>query len=450
MDFKGTVDLQLLIDSRRFSAYQWLVLVLCFLVVIMDGFDTAAIGYIAPSLIADWGISRPALAPVVSAALFGLAVGAIGAGPLADRFGRRVVLVLSVAFFGGWNLVTGMADSVQTLVVFRFATGLGLGAAMSNGLTLIAEYAPSQRRALLMSIVFCGFPAGAALGGLMASWLIPLHGWRSVLMAGGWAPLILAVFLLLWLPESVRYMLLSGTPMGKVLQTVRRVMRDPLTGIQQIICMEDRMTVGHSAIGQILSRPYLLGSLMLWLTYFMGLLIFYILTGWMPLLMKDAGFSTSKAALLTALFPLGGVIGTIIAGWLMAKLNPRKVVMTTFLLTGVFLFLVGQAHRPELLSLLIFLAGGAMNAGQTSMGYLAADFYPTPCRATGMSWMLGFGRFGGISGALLGAELLSLHLGISGFFGLLAIPALIVVLALAMLQVIYARRTTERVVMAEC
>ncbi|MBX9296622.1 MFS transporter [Chromobacterium piscinae] len=449
MTLKGTVDLQHLIDSRRFSPYQWLVLALCFLIVVMDGFDTAAIGYIAPSLIADWGISRPALAPVVSAALFGLAVGAIFAGPLADRFGRRMVLIVSVLFFGGWNLATAMADSVQTLTAYRFATGLGLGAAMSNGLTLIAEYAPSQRRALLMSVVFCGFPAGAALGGLFASWLIPSHGWRSVLLVGGWAPLALSVFLLFWLPESVRYMLLSGKPMEKVFRTVARVMQDPLQGIQKIVCMEDKPVTGGSAIGQILSSKYRLGSLMLWLTYFMGLLIFYVLTGWMPLLMKDAGFSTSKAALLTALFPLGGAIGTVIAGWLMDKLNPRRVVMTTFLLTGILLFSVGQVHALGLLSLLIFLAGGTMNAGQTSMGYLAADFYPTQCRATGMSWMLGFGRFGGISGALLGAELMSLQLGFSGFFGLLAIPALIAVLALAVLQGLYARRAVGKVVMSE-
>ncbi|OHX20802.1 MFS transporter [Chromobacterium sphagni] len=449
MDLKGSVDLQHLIDSRRFSPYQWLLLTLCFLIVVLDGFDTAAIGYIAPSLITDWGVTRQALAPVISAALFGLAAGAIFAGPLADRFGRRMVLIVSVLFFGGWNLVTATADSIQLLTAYRFATGLGLGAAMSNGLTLIAEFAPSKRRALLMSIVFCGFPAGAALGGLFASWLIPAYGWRSVLLVGGWAPLVLAGLLLLWLPESVRYMLMSGKPMEKVFRTMARVMQDPLHGIQRLTCVEDKPVSGHSAIGQILSRDYLLGSLMLWLTYFMGLLIFYLLTGWMPLLMKDAGFTTSKAVLLTALFPLGGAIGTVIAGWLMDKLNPRRVVMTTFLLTGVLLFSVGRAHDLELLSLLIFLAGGTMNAGQTSMGFLAADFYPTHCRATGMSWMLGFGRFGGIFGALIGAELMSWQLGFSGFFGLLAIPAMIAVLALAVLQANYARRGAGKIMMSE-
>ncbi|OHX13853.1 4-hydroxybenzoate transporter [Chromobacterium sphagni] len=449
MDLKGSVDLQHLIDSRRFSPYQWLLLTLCFLIVVLDGFDTAAIGYIAPSLITDWGVTRQALAPVISAALFGLAAGAIFAGPLADRFGRRMVLIVSVLFFGGWNLVTATADSIQLLTAYRFATGLGLGAAMSNGLTLIAEFAPRKRRALLMSIVFCGFPAGAALGGLFASWLIPAYGWRSVLLVGGWAPLVLAGLLLLWLPESVRYMLMSGKPMEKVFRTMARVMQDPLHGIQRLTCVEDKPVSGHSAIGQILSRDYLLGSLMLWLTYFMGLLIFYLLTGWMPLLMKDAGFTTSKAVLLTALFPLGGAIGTVIAGWLMDKLNPRRVVMTTFLLTGVLLFSVGRAHDLELLSLLIFLAGGTMNAGQTSMGFLAADFYPTHCRATGMSWMLGFGRFGGIFGALIGAELMSWQLGFSGFFGLLAIPAMIAVLALAVLQANYARRGVGKIMMSE-
>ncbi len=164
---------------------------------------------------------------------------------------------------------------------------------------------------------------------------------------------------------------------------------------------------------------------MLWLTYFMGLVIFYLLTSWMPTLMKDAGFSLQRASFLTALFPLGGGIGTIAAGWFMDRFNPNKVIAITYALTGVLIYAVGQvASRDQVvLGVLIFLAGTAMNGAQSSMPSLAAAFYPTQGRATGVAWMLGIGRFGGITGALLGAELLRLHLGFDVIFTLLAIPA---------------------------
>ncbi|SOE85278.1 Major Facilitator Superfamily protein, partial [Burkholderia sp. YR290] len=132
---KHTVDVQDFIDSQRFSPFQWMILVLCFLVVAADGFDTAAVGFITPSLVQDWGVSRAALGPVMSAALVGLGIGALGAGPLADRVGRKTVLVLSVFFFGVWSLAAACADSIESLTALRFMTGLGLGAAMPNAVT---------------------------------------------------------------------------------------------------------------------------------------------------------------------------------------------------------------------------------------------------------------------------------------------------------------------------
>ena len=200
-------DVQEFLDAHPFTPFQWVIFALCFTIVLLDGFDTAAIGYIAPSLIAEWGVSRPALAPVLSAALFGLAAGALAAGPLADRFGRKAVLTGSVLVFGIACLMSGYAGSLDMLVVWRFLTGLGLGAAMPNAVTLMSEFCPRGRRATIVNAMFCGFPLGAAFGGFLAAWMIPLWGWRSVLHLGGVVPLLLAVLLLLLLPESVRYML---------------------------------------------------------------------------------------------------------------------------------------------------------------------------------------------------------------------------------------------------
>lgn len=426
MNTTRTIDVPAYINAQRFSGYQWLVLVLCFLIVAVDGFDTAAIGYIAPSLVQEWGIQRSELGPVLSAALFGLAGGALLAGPLADRLGRKTLLVYSVVFFGAASLATAYAQDLQTLTVLRFLTGLGLGAAMPNAVTLISEFAPESRRSVIVNTMFCGFPLGSSAGGFIASWMIPHYGWHSVLILGGVVPLVLAVFLVLLLPESVKYLVVRGKPAERVRAILSRVSGERLDDVSAFTVNEAVPRQAGFPVGVVLSRRYAFGSLMLWITYFMGLLIFYLLTSWMPILFKDAGFSIQNAALITALFPLGGGIGTILSGWLMDRFNAQKVVAIAYALTAALVYAVGHAVGDVgPLVVLIFLAGTAMNGAQSSMPSLAAMFYPTAGRATGVAWMLGVGRFGGIAGALLGAVLMARQAGFADTFSLLAIPALV-------------------------
>ncbi len=186
-DKNNKIDVQAFIDAQAVSAFQLRVLSLCFLIVAMDGFDTAAIGFIAPALAHDWQLSPAQLSPILGAALAGLALGAFAAGPLADRFGRKSVLLLSVLFFGGWSLASAYAGSVETLALLRFLTGLGLGGAMPNAITLTSEYCPRRHRALMVTAMFCGFTLGSALGGLLAARMVPALGWESVLLLGGGA-----------------------------------------------------------------------------------------------------------------------------------------------------------------------------------------------------------------------------------------------------------------------
>ncbi|QYY34029.1 aromatic acid/H+ symport family MFS transporter (plasmid) [Cupriavidus pinatubonensis] len=443
--FTGTVDVQTLIDNRPLSAYQWLILVLCFLIVAIDGFDTAAMGYVAPALVQDWGIDKSTLGPVMSAALFGLAFGAIFAGPMADNVGRKKVLVLSVFFFGACSLATAFAPTLSWLTALRFLTGLGLGAAMPNAVTLMSEYAPARQRAVLVNTMFCGFPLGSAAGGFFAAAIIPQFGWHSVLVVGGVVPLALAVVLTGTLPESIRYMVVRQYPADGIRAVLRRVTDADVAGADRFT-IHEAAPATRSAVATVLAPGYRFGSVMLWLTYFMGLVIFYLLTSWMPTLMKDAGFSLQRASFLTALFPLGGGIGTIAAGWLMDRMNPNKVIAAMYALAGVLIYAVGHGSLADqvLLGLMIFLAGTVMNGAQASMPTLAAGFYPTRGRATGVAWMLGIGRFGGISGALLGAELLHLGLGLEAIFTILTVPAFVATVALVAKQLSTRRATATK------
>ncbi len=426
------LNVQALLNEQPITPYQWVVFALCFVIVLLDGFDTAAIGYIAPSLIKDWGVTRPMLAPVLSAALFGLAAGALSAGPLADRLGRKRVLVGSVALFAIACLGSSFSADLQQLTVLRFVTGMGLGAAMPNAVTLTSEYCPERQRALITNLMFSGFPLGAAFGGFLAAWMIPAFGWRSVLVLGGVVPLALLVLLVLVLPESVRYMVVHAWPVERIRRVLARIAGEKAAAAQAFFLPEPAPMSGavQSGISIVLSPAYRLGSAMMWLAYFMGLVIFYALINWMPMLFKDAGLEPKTATLIAALFPLGGV-GTVFFGWLMDRYNANRIIAVGYALTAVAVWAIGQAAgNLGGLVVVVFVAGTLMNTAQSSMPALAAAYYPTRGRATGVAWMLGIGRFGGIAGSYLVAELTARHMGFSEVFTAVAVPGIIATVAL--------------------
>ncbi|WP_334174117.1 MFS transporter [Pseudoxanthobacter sp.] len=430
-----TIDVRTFIDGQPFSGFQWMIFALCVAIVLLDGFDTAAIGYIAPSLIGEWNIARPDLAPVLSAALFGLAGGALCSGPLADRFGRKLVLLAAVAVMGVASLAAAFSHDLTALVIWRFVTGLGLGAAMPNAVTLTAEYCPEKRRALVTNTMFCGFPLGAAVGGFVAAWMIPHFGWRSVLAAGGVVPLVLVVLMALLLPESVRHLASHGAPAEKIRRILSRISASARTATRFVLdegagaAAPVKASAGRG-IAVVFSGHYLLGTLCLWVAYFMGLVIFYGLINWMPIILRDSGISPTQATLISALFPLGG-FGAILTGWLMDRFQADRVVALGFLLTAGAVYVIGQAvGQVGPLTLTVFVAGTVMNTAQSSLPALAAMFYPTQGRATGVAWMLGVGRFGGIAGSFLVAELGRRALGVETVFLVMAVPALIAAAAI--------------------
>jgi len=424
------VDVQAFLNKHPFSGFQWVIFALCFIVVLADGFDTAAIGFIAPSLIGEWGVERPALGPVLSAALFGLAFGALCSGPLADHFGRKTILSASVLLFGVACIASSFSANLTQLTVLRFVTGIGLGAAMPNAVTLMSEYCPDRRRATLTNLMFCGFPLGAAFGGFLAAWMIPQWGWRSVLELGGAVPLVLAMVMFAYLPESVRYMVAEGYPTERIRNALNRISSSAAQATSFFITEKAPFNQTQSAIGVVLSRSYVVGSVMLWLAYFMGLVIFYALINWMPILFKDAGMTPRTATLISALFPLGGV-GAVLFGFLMDRFNANRIIAAGYALTAACVYAIGQAIGDVgWLMAAVFVGGTLMNTAQSSMPALAAAFYPTHGRATGVSWMLGFGRFGGIAGSFLVAELTRRQLGLSEIFAIVAAAGVVAAVAL--------------------
>ncbi|GLU31152.1 MFS transporter [Trinickia caryophylli] len=406
---------------------------MCFVIVLLDGFDTAAIGFIAPSLIAQWHIGKPELAPVLSAALFGLACGALASGPLSDRLGRRMLLIGSVLLFGAACLASAFSSSIGQLTLLRFVTGVGLGAAMPNAVTMMGEFCPDRRRATVINLMFCGFPLGAALGGFLAAWLIPTFGWRSVLLLGGIAPLVLCVALIAAMPESVRFLVASNARAERIRATLARLGGQPPQA-HAFVMTETQPQSDSKGLGVVFSRSYLVGSLMLWIAYFMGLVIFYASINWMPVLLKDAGLAAQRATLISALFPLGGV-GAVLCGVLMDRFNANRIIALCYGLTAISVYCIGQAAgNIGLLVLTVFFAGVLMNTAQSSMPALAAAFYPTAGRATGVAWMLGVGRFGGIAGSFLVAQLAARHVSFAGIFATVATAGVVAGVALLIKQ----------------
>ncbi|WP_233887661.1 MFS transporter [Paraburkholderia flagellata] len=434
------IDVQSFIDAERFAPLQWLVLLFGFLIVSADGYDTAAIGFIAPSLVQEWGVARGELGAVMSAALAGLGLGAILAGPVADRFGRKCVLVAAVTAFGICTLVAAQAQSIGALTALRFITGLGLGAAMPTTITMMSEYAPQRFRALSVNAMYCGFSCGLMAGGAASAWLIPHFGWRSVLMAGGVGPLALALVLLVFQPESAQFLAVRPGNERRIARILRRIApgRD-FTGstfLSHTAHLATRgKTSGKAALALLLTHDYRRRTLLLWLTMFMSLLVYYFMTNWMPTLLHKAGFSLEHGALMASVFPLGGLIGNLIAGRLMDRFGASRTIVVDYLLSALLVAVMGASvDHPMLLGVALFLCGALVTSSATSMSTYASMIYPTEARTTGVAWMQGVGRVGGMAGSFVGAALLGLGWNFDTTFAMLALPSLAAAGALMLMK----------------
>lgn len=425
---RRVLDVQEVVNAHPLSAFQKRVIFLCFLVVAIDGFDTAAIGFIAPALKAEWGATPAELAPLFAAGLFGLMAGAFVFGPLADRFGRKPVLTLTTIFFGLATLASAFAPDMQTLTALRFVTGLGLGGAMPASITLTAELCPEHRRSSLVTLMFCGFTIGSASAGLAASSIVAAFGWQGLLILGGAMPILLTPVLMALLPESPRYLASRNADPARISTILSRMA--PGADLRGASYVHPVKSPG-SPVGQLFTDGLGLGTLLIWTGFFMSLLVFYLLSSWLPLLITTAGFSLENASLMGATLAAGGTVGAIIIGRLMDRFEPHRVLATAYLLAGGFVILLGNSvAQPWLFVLAIFGAGFGVAGAQVGINALAAGFYPTTSRATGVSWANAVGRTGSVLGSMLGGVLLSLGWDLGTVFAAAAVPAFAAALAM--------------------
>jgi MFS transporter, AAHS family, 4-hydroxybenzoate transporter len=422
------LDVQEVVNAHPLSRFQKTVIALCFLVVAIDGFDTAAIGFIAPSLRAEWGVTPAELAPLFAAGLFGLMAGAFVFGPLADRIGRKPVLIATTVFFGLMTFASAFSPSVEWLIALRFLTGIGLGGAMPAAITLTAELCPEKRRSSLVTLMFCGFTIGSASAGLAASGIVATFGWQGLLILGGILPVLLVPVLIALLPESPRYLAASGTEPAKIAEVLQKMApQADLSGAT--FALPVRPT--GSPVSQLFKDGLGLGTLLIWTTFFMSLLVFYLLSSWLPLLITSAGFSMEHASLMGATLAAGGTVGAILIGRLMDRFEPHRVLAGAYLVAGAFVILLGSAvATPWLLVVAIFGAGFGVAGAQVGVNALAAGYYPTASRATGVSWANAVGRTGSVLGSMIGGVLLSLGWDLAMVFAAAALPAFLAALAM--------------------
>lgn len=418
-------DVNKLINDRPLGSFQKIIIALGFIVIAIDGFDITLMGFIIPELKTEWGIQIQQLGWIVSAALIGLALGALFSGPLADKWGRKGIIINSVFFFGIWTVIAAFSHNIEQIILFRFLAGLGMGAAMPNVGTLVAEFAPEKNRSFLITVVFCGFTFGAALAGASASWLIPRYGWHSLLLLGGVLPLICVPLLLLKMPESVRFLVTKRASTERIAKIVERLFPGEISS-ETTFTFPLMNKKSQTSIDIVLSEQYRLGSAMLWIGYFMGLFLVYLLGSWLPTLVKDIGLTVAQAAIVTAMYQAGGTAGSLFAGWTMDRINPHFSLGLLYFTGGILTILIGfSGHSITLLYIVALCTGFCLNGANTGMNALSANYYPTEARATGSGWMHGIGRIGAILSAIIGAHMISLGLDFQYMFSIIAIPALI-------------------------
>lgn len=429
-----TINVDQIVEQSRLGAFQIGMLLLCGACLIIDGFDIQAMGYVAPAIIADWHVNKASLGPVFGAGLFGMLLGSLILTPVGDKFGRRPVLIASTFFFALCMLLTTQVTSIDQLLVLRFITGLGLGSIMPNAMALVGEFSPSGARVTRMMLVSCGFTVGAAVGGFVSAALIPAFGWQSVFLVGGLVPAALGLAMLLWLPESIQFLVLRKRGVAQVARWLSKLQPGLQISSDSNIVVKEPRNDGMP-VAELFRAGRAGVTMLLWLISFMNLINLYFLSNWLPTLIKDAGYSTGTAVLIGTSLQVGGIVGTLTLGWFINRFGFTKVLGCCFVTACIFIALIGHvATMPALLLLCVVVAGFCVVGGQPAVNALAGTYYPTTLRSTGIGWALGIGRIGSVLGPVIGGQLIALQWTNSALFMAAAVPAVISALTVVRLH----------------
>ena len=417
-----------ILNGAPIGKFQIRVALLCAIIAMLDGFDTQAIAFVAPVIGAEWGVTPDKFGLIFSAGLLGIMVGQLTLGPLADRWGRRPIILLCTVVFAVFSLATAAAESWTTLLLLRFLTGIGLGGATPNLITLTCEVAPPRSRATMITAMFAGFPLGAAVGGYLSSLLIPAYGWQSVFIFGGAVPLALMIVLIFWLPESPQFLYLnskSKEKLDRILTAIAGNDRPELLPATPTAAGTEQATVGYRALFTgTLGRT----TIPLWIAYFNSLLMIYFLMSWLPTIARQSGMALDTAIISAVFLNLGGAVGGIFLGRAADKFGSFQTLACSYAVAGLSLALIGFfGNQATVLMGLAFIAGLCTIGGQTAMNAATTSIYPAQVRATGLGAALAVGRAGSIIGPWIGGLLLASQWPLSTIFTIVALPAALTV-----------------------
>ncbi|MCH7695840.1 MAG: MFS transporter [Proteobacteria bacterium] len=418
------MDVKKIIDYGPVTWLQIKVVAVCFTLTMLDGFDVLAISFTAPSISEEWGIGASMLGIVFSAGVVGITLGAMFIGPFADMVGRRVMILTSLIVISIAMAITGLVDSIWQLVTARIFTGLGIGSILVSLTSLVAEYFPLRHRNVAICFFAIGYPIGAILVGIIASWLIPEFGWRSVFYAGGLLSCVMIPVVLLFLPESLHF-LIERQPRG-ALQKINRILiklqRSELSEMPTV----DGSKLVRPSVRTLLTVDRRNETIRLWLSFFVTFLAIYFLISWIPKIIVDAGLSLETGINAGIAINLGALFGVLVLGYMSDKKGLRSLIFW-FLLCGA-IAMIAFGFSPIIVGLLLilsFVIGFFVEGGFIGLYAVAARIYPTEIRTTGVGWAIGLGRIGGIIGPYLGGILIGLGWSTATNFLIIAIMLIV-------------------------
>jgi AAHS family 4-hydroxybenzoate transporter-like MFS transporter len=401
------IDVAGLIDDRPISALQIRVFILCALVALLDGVDSQAIGVAGPLIAAQLKMPMGAFAPAFSAGLFGAAIGALAFGPVADRVGRKPMLVFATGLFGVFTCLTALADSFSVLVIYRFIAGLGLGGAIPCFVTLSAEYAPKHQRARLVSLLWAGYPAGNAVGGFMTSYVVTHFQWPMVFYVGGVPSLVVAAMLAVSMPESLRFLASQGR-LGAPAERLA-IALNPELAKEQFTLVATRQAKTKVRLRDLFTEGRAAGTILLWLILYLGFATTTVIVLQTPTLLRASGIALSTTGILVGIYSVFAVCGMAIAGRLVEKFGPGTALAPAFAFGAALLVGLGAfGSSPIIAALIMGLLGFTVPLGAAGAISLTAMFYPTVMRSSGVGWAMALARFGQVCSPLVIGLLLTL------------------------------------------